>query len=104
MAKGHQEGTGICHGGKAGLGEKAHISALIKEFGKGLHVLGTGVLVELVELQAVNMPLEPGGRQEPTRRAELLHHKAIEGGDDLQDGSREHPGRVSFSQGSGYEV
>jgi hypothetical protein len=62
------------------------------------------VLVELVELQPVNVPLEPGGRQETPRGAEFLHHKTAEGGNDLQYGSREHPGRVSFSQGSGDEV
>jgi hypothetical protein len=104
MAQSHQQGAGIRHGGKAGLGEEAHTSALFKELGKGFHLLRFGMLVEFVELELVNMPLEPCGRKETPGGAKLLHHKAVEGGDDLQHGSREHPGRVSFSQGSGNEV
>jgi len=104
VAEGYQQGTWVGHGGEAGFRKQPDIPPVGKEPGERFHLLGRGVLVELVEFQFGDMSFEPGGRQETPGGAHFLHHKALQPGQELEDRGGEYLPGVPFSQGCGNEI
>ena len=104
VTQGYQQCAGIGHGGEAGFREEAHRGAVLEQVEELLHFRGGRVLIELVELQLPDVPLEAGGGQEPPRRAGLLHHKTVQGGEQGKNGCGKHGFRRSVSQRGGNKV
>ena len=104
VAQSNQQGSGIGYGRKAGFREQAHVVAIGKEGEEGLYLRRGGVLVELVEFKFPDVPLEAGRREEPACSARLLHYKAGETGQDVQDRSGQDIGRISLSEGRGDQI
>ena len=103
VAEGHEGGAGIGHGRQARLGHQAHVLP-VEEGQQGLNLGRGGVLVQLVELQSLDMALEAGAGQVAAGRADFLDHEAVQRGQEFQDRSRNHLGRVVVPEGRGDEI
>ena len=94
VAQGHELGTGVRHGGKAGLGNEAHVAPAVEQAAEGRDLRRGRVLVELVEFQSLDMAFETCTGQETPGCPDLLDHEAVQRGQDGQDRGRKHVGRV----------
>ena len=99
----HQRCSGVGDCRKPGFAEQTDIPAVQQKLQVALGILGSGMFVELEQLQGVDLAFKAGCREEASCSADFLDHEGVEPDYGVEDGVRKYISQIVASERSGDE-